>query len=1390
MTRFPLLFVLAAVLFSLLYPTCCQAQRDRRERPQPFSLGIVIREVRGGVEVREVVAGGLGAAAGVKVGDVVVSLAGQTVASSTDLTKGLVMVARARQVGQTSKIVVLRDGAKMTLTIPAGAAGTAIVTGTPASGPWLGVQMTDAPAAWGLAGAVAYGIAIGSPADEAGVMIGDVITNIGGKAINSGRDLMITVATLKSGQAYPISLQRGSQALALEVTLRDRPTAGSTAKPLPRRRSDINVLTYAVIDPDSRVVTLLGKYDPAYPTGPIPYYDLLQETLRNPYPWFSLEPTAETRAGVAGIDAAISADVKRMATQADYATTWSNRLVNLLLNDPALTRDRARVLKKGAAAFQISEDEMRKVLLKSSNPAAVSSDEIISILGKIMVGLGYVKVGEALLVPKDSGMASFAKLGVQAEAESIVAKYRAGTLTEARAGLELTVLLAAAMLRGMGVPEAEVTSRANKVLTGRMSAEALTQYMEARQQTILVDEVGLKMFNGLTLSHEVLSKLYNAPTPRVNLVFKDVPADSLLGDTLFRADYALKTICTDPDVKERIPGFLTEMDYLYAETRKQGVRSSGDAGAEVGHRLIPGEVRMRVSPAGTLVAFDKAQVKIIGWLIKPIGKRETPKVASIIKRGVESYGDYLTGQYDALARIYPELHRLREAEKLIALARWATSNHYQLVVENAHGVRVPQSPTAVGFCQAVFTADAQEFSLTLMVEGGAAFDKDEGEAWVKPTVNNEITADVSKQLVMSAVLAQQAADEALGGNMEAARDLADKSARAMTGDIDMTKLPALGDLPIPGNPAQVVELSSEALAAVDRQLRQIDQAKVTMQKAADLAQTSPEEAAQMRAAAVQQQQLAQARLQSLRDALDKARKDYGSAKDVVLTIRNLDKVTIPAIAVAGNPSVVTLQNLRHAAAFAGAVENAATKDVPALLDEALKIANGAGTSPANGNLLNIGDKSVLAFQQANIAYAKAQDNRRQCAENLKTAQQRRELAYQAAKTRRAEVERELGGKTDDASLKKKQQLLADIEATVKAADDEWAQAKAQLVAAEAQADKAREESVRILRALALGQDPARFHPPIAGLPALTDNIWQDMRQTILEEADKHQEERRKLQKSLAFPVPPLKTPERIHEGVILGFGTDATDAANMEKDGFSPLMQQSYADRKILAEQARKEGKEIGGALVVSFGTPELKSKYVQYVNEGVRVLMDHLSGGEFSLITPQAQAAVEKLAGKEFNRLIAHSNGASVAEALIRSDVIKVNELNIVGGDMSLTNDDAYQQLINSGKVKRVVVWVNLNDPVPGLTSLLGRLKPEDRTEYSAKLLAQKLIGDTHVEYRFMRGIDYRDPAAVANSSGFIMKMFEPLVSAHYLEASYFGGMAVEQGYQPVIPERVMKNK
>ncbi len=493
-----------------------------------------------------------------------------------------------------------------------------------------------------------------------------------------------------------------------------------------------------------------------------------------------------------------------------------------------------------------------------------------------------------------------------------------------------------------------------------------------------------------------------------------------------------------------------------------------------------------------------------------------------------------------------------------------------------------------------------------------------------------------------------------------------------------------------------------------------------------------------------------------------------------------------------DPMVVDLRDLRRASYFVQTVETASTEDVPLLIDEALKAANGAPTSlgsiPPGAAIPDIDQRGLLAFQQVNIDYARAHDLQTKCTNDLKAAQQRRESAHRSAETYRAELEKMMAGKTDAASLRKKQELLAEIDAALKAEDKAWLNTKTRLAAAQDQVYKMKEESVRVLRALATGKEPAKFHPPIASLPALKEETWLEMQKRMMEERGKLDKQTNKLQKELASFVPPLKKTERVHEGVILGtFATDEK-AKKMEEDGVSCFNGKTYAAMNQAAEQARKEGKNVVGAMVVSFGTPEQNKnpfdpfKYEK--KEAGRVGGDHWTAGEVSLATPQGQKTMERLAGKEFDRLVAHSNGASVAEALIRNNVIKVNELNVVGGDRSLLNGHAYQRLLDSGKVKRVVVWVNLNDPVPGLTSL-DQAKLSERSMDAAIHLTKKITGDlaggdVRVEYHYMWGTDYRNTGKALGYS----------FNAHPLESSYYPGIANELGVKYVLPERVLNEK
>jgi putative serine protease PepD len=94
-------------------------------------------------------------------------------------------------------------------------------TGATATGqrPLLGVSVTDDQSG---AGALVANVVSGSPADNAGLQPGDVITTIDGKSIASAADLIATTQSHKPGDKLSITYTRNGSTHTVKVTLGQR----------------------------------------------------------------------------------------------------------------------------------------------------------------------------------------------------------------------------------------------------------------------------------------------------------------------------------------------------------------------------------------------------------------------------------------------------------------------------------------------------------------------------------------------------------------------------------------------------------------------------------------------------------------------------------------------------------------------------------------------------------------------------------------------------------------------------------------------------------------------------------------------------------------------------------------------------------------------------------------------------------------------------------------------------------------------------------------------------------------------------------------------------------------------------------------------------------------
>lgn len=183
-----------------------------------------------------------------------------------------------------------------------------------------------------------------------------------------------------------------------------------------------------------------------------------------------------------------------------------------------------------------------------------------------------------------------------------------------------------------------------------------------------------------------------------------------------------------------------------------------------------------------------------------------------------------------------------------------------------------------------------------------------------------------------------------------------------------------------------------------------------------------------------------------------------------------------------DPMVVDLRNLQRAAFLAGSATAMLPGDAQFILDEALNAANGdttfAGAGPTCGTMPVISEKGLLAFQQANVDYARARDGRMRATETFNQAQRRREIADQIARAAKEDLERAKAAMAEAETLEKKRKLMAEVFAATKAEAEAWARAKLEFDAAERRTNAARENTLQVLRDLAAGKELA----PMASLP--------------------------------------------------------------------------------------------------------------------------------------------------------------------------------------------------------------------------------------------------------------------------------------------------------------------
>lgn len=164
--------------------------------------------------------------AGLEPGDVILSFAGEAIETSADLPHVVGLIAPGTKV----VAVIFREGREQDLTVEVGGLGAdevaSVNAGVAADGSIsiLGMRLVEADPAElssiGLSGGVAVReVDRGSPADEAGIMAGDVLTRLGNQPVGRIEDLDGLTEQLLPGSSVPARLIRGRSPLFIGIRI-------------------------------------------------------------------------------------------------------------------------------------------------------------------------------------------------------------------------------------------------------------------------------------------------------------------------------------------------------------------------------------------------------------------------------------------------------------------------------------------------------------------------------------------------------------------------------------------------------------------------------------------------------------------------------------------------------------------------------------------------------------------------------------------------------------------------------------------------------------------------------------------------------------------------------------------------------------------------------------------------------------------------------------------------------------------------------------------------------------------------------------------------------------------------------------------------------------------
>lgn len=662
-----------------------------------------------------------------------------------------------------------------------------------------------------------------SPAGAAGLAAGDTLVAIEGKPVYSVRAFRAIKNTFPYFTPLKLEVVRDGQRLERTIVLygiaplKLKPARVEFAIPgIPsatevqiEAHGRINVLDQVVLDPTNGKLAIIGHYDERYRTGTLPYLDMLKTALQHPKPKLNLETEFDTTQLLAKLE----------TERKDWPTK------EVVLTHPALEQDRQLLIKAWASAIGLLPEEL--VILYNyahfSQKSIIPPEHVRKIQEKLLRKLGYPQAAEAyglLSQPSaDAPLKAMRLLGRGPEATAIQSRM-AGNANEFRGVLMAEGYLT--LLEQIHMPTGEIANLRHDLQHNRRSWQNI---VSAAQGSLIPAranqdnrELAKLALNTLMLSNKGSRALFPELMDNSAVLTPiDLDPNSQLARVLYEADYSLKSMVVMPHLFRHIPEATSLQEY---EINKPGRVSPGDTQVETHHWLEPEQVSMQVSASRQLIIFGPTRMRYRTRVHEATGDLPPPE---------DFYADWnasFTRHYEEYARVMPAFHSVREAAKIIALANWL---HDEKISVDLGDLRQSpwEAPKKVpGFWRVALSyvpkgGDDYSNSYQIGFTGGVTFKR---QNWTQVSAAPPASeTGVSSQLALSAGLGQQAVQAAAGGDLEAARHLAELSAQAMSGRLSPSELAKIKtSVPVPSKAPVGPEFIRLQQALQQRTAQQID----------------------------------------------------------------------------------------------------------------------------------------------------------------------------------------------------------------------------------------------------------------------------------------------------------------------------------------------------------------------------------------------------------------------------------------------------------------------------------------------------------------------------------------------------------------------------------------